>query len=183
MYLSLFAWSSVSESKNHCQMSVAFSVQKSGQLEPIIIVEDLNRRNWKTNKALSRSNKKMNSSAFVFFIATAEHGRAATLLQSFWKKRLALERKHFVDQIVHDVPMRKLFKSCGSWNSGSFQITSFQVRTCVLCEWCKSMLALTQLQLKRRNRIKNLSLNVRHTLRSNRKNLGYSNAKSSWLTQ
>ena len=64
-------------------MSVAFSVQESGQLEPIIIVEDLNRRNEKTNKAVFRPNKKMNSIAYVFFIATAEHGRAATLLHSF----------------------------------------------------------------------------------------------------
>ena len=62
--------------------------------------------------------------------------------------------------------MRKLFKSCGSWNPDSFQITSFQVRTCVLCGWCKSMLALTQIQLERRTRIKNLCLKVRCSPRS-----------------
>src|SRR6218665_1699823 len=31
--------------------------------------------------------------------------------------------------MIYPNGMRKLFKSCGSWNSGSFQITSFQVRT------------------------------------------------------
>jgi len=74
----------------------AFPVQESERLESIIIVEDSNCRNGKTNKTLSRSNKKMNSIAFVLLIAIAEHGRAATLLQSFWKKRL-LKEKHFVN--------------------------------------------------------------------------------------
>jgi len=46
--------------------------------------------------------------------------------------------------MIYPDGMRKLFKSCGSWNPDSFQITPFQVRTCVLCGWFESMLALKQ---------------------------------------
>src|SRR6218665_1635330 len=86
---------------------------------------------------------------------------------SFWIKRLLKKNSLWTKSfMMYFDGMRKLFKSCGSWNPGSFQITSYQVRKCVLCGWFESMLALTQLQLKRRTRIKNLCLKVRCSPRS-----------------
>ena len=119
-----------------------------------------------TNKAFFRSSRKMNSISFVFFIMTARtwsrcyptsiekngtirFGTSVSRKNTLWAK----------SSMIYPNGMRKLeFKNCGSWNPGSFQITSFQVRTCVLCGWYESMLALTQVQLKRRTRIKNLCL-------------------------
>ena len=73
---------------------------------------------------------------------------------------------------MYPVGMRKLFNGCGSWNPGSYQITSFQLRTHVFCGWPERILALMQVQLKR-----SLCLKVRRTLRSNRKNMNRRIAK------
>jgi len=87
-------------------LTLKFRLQKEQNCYSLLSTQ----ASWiQTNKAFSRSRRKINSIAFVFYIATAEHGRAATLLQSrimaqFILEQASFEKKHFVNQVVHDVP-------------------------------------------------------------------------------
>ncbi len=74
-------------------LTLQFRLQKEQNCYSLLSTQA---RSWiQTNKAFSRSRRKINSIAFVFFIATAEHGRAATLLQSRIMAQFVLEQAPF----------------------------------------------------------------------------------------